>query len=219
MQCGDFETRLHDLLDLRQAPEADATLRQHAQACAECRELLVAMTAAVGELERWEIPAAPRELPHRVAAEIQPLQVASRQPVKNWWRMAAAAATAAAVWLMWGMPGWRVLQQPEAPAVVQQQNDVGAQQDVAAGPMVEATTIAADKLRELHEQTRESLALAWLAVPGMTEPTPDEAPPPAQQATWGQELSETLSPVTRSTTGALESLWQTLAPAGEDTTS
>lgn len=75
MQCPDFETRLHTLLDQRRDPRADEGLVAHAAWCDDCQSLLagqVAILESLGRLKssgcvlRRPISAAPRRRASRV---------------------------------------------------------------------------------------------------------------------------------------------------------
>lgn len=219
MKCSAWESRVHELLDLRRPPEEDAEVADHVRACGECRELLAALAAVAGELERLPLPAPRADLSRRVADElaaVPKVSIAERRRPGAWWRLAAAAATAAAVWFALGLPGIQ-----RQPADIQPPDlaesglvpNQGAEADA-----IDAAWIAGTTLRQLHEQTRESLALALLAVPGLGGPPAEAEPPTRQDAAWGQDVRDTLAPVTQSTAGALDALWQTLVP-GKDSTS
>jgi hypothetical protein len=72
MQCETFEGRLHELLDGRELPESDASLREHALVCSGCAETLAAQEALFAGLAKAEIPAISADFTQRVLANKRP---------------------------------------------------------------------------------------------------------------------------------------------------
>ncbi len=72
MQCETFEGRLHELLDRRELPESDASLREHALVCSDCAETLAAQDALFAGLAKAEIPTISADFTQRVLANKRP---------------------------------------------------------------------------------------------------------------------------------------------------
>jgi len=114
MQCPEFESRLHTLLDERRDPAADTSLSAHAANCEPCQELLdgqVAVVNTMARLKRAGIVLEKNQPPvrARLAASSRPFQWPSAPPPASRWRLAAvlkpAAALAAPMLLALGVAG------------------------------------------------------------------------------------------------------------------
>src|SRR5205085_6203183 len=94
----------------------------------------------------------------------------------------------------------------------------------STAPIENLALAATDQYRNLAEQTRDSLASALLILPGdgllndgqtSTAATNDSLLDPQ----WSQEVTAGFEPLTRSTAGALDSLWRTLPLTAEESRS
>ena len=200
MQCDEFEIRVQDILDERGKPEQDALLREHAGNCAQCRNLLSSFAAAIEGLELCAVPSVSRDLSARVLAELQRPQVL-RIPAR---RRRLMLATAAAVLLLAAPLAWWATHR-SSPSV-----QIAHEPPAAVAPVVPA------------DEPEDRLASALLALPslsGMPVSAPGDGTSNRSQSRWREEVSDGLAPLTRSTAGAFDTLWQAIPGASEDTRS
>ena len=192
MQCHEFETRMQSVLDARQAPQADAQLAGHAAECGDCRQLLAAMLAVVEGAELMPVRCSP-SITDRVLAEMTPRRAGSvsarrkfvlprRVPSLRWSLQLAAAAA-----LVLALPLFSWLMQSRT-ASPQRLADAGSAH--VADPADAAQQRPAPQ--DVSSQSN----------PGFE----------SDLDRWGNDVREGLAPVSRSTAGALESLWQALNP-------
>jgi hypothetical protein len=92
MQCEQFESRLHDLLDRRSRPERDDALRAHAFHCPACRQVLDTQELLWDGLEFFEAPEMSSNFASRVLSQYQPPQPANDRVRKVFVAVCAVAA-------------------------------------------------------------------------------------------------------------------------------
>jgi len=103
MQCDQFDRRVQKLLDLRRAPQHDASLRQHALVCNRCATQLAATQRLLEGLTLLEIPRLDDDFAQRVVRQVR---LARPVPTIRWqaWSVAVAATLlvclAPAWWLL-----------------------------------------------------------------------------------------------------------------------
>ena len=68
MRCPDFETRLNDVLDNRQPPEADRELLAHVTTCVHCSHMLQSYVSMLAGFQRLKTPAVS---PHFATSVVQ----------------------------------------------------------------------------------------------------------------------------------------------------
>jgi hypothetical protein len=232
MQCDQFETRLNDRLDAGRSPvliagcspvfdaAADADLVAHAQQCASCRSLATAFGAVIEGAGQLPALLAPIDMASRVVnelAEPESKELAGRTRWSTTRRttyqlLAVAAALLVAVSL------WLLRHRDENRTIVRQP---AAEQ---AAPIQHLATAATGQYRDLAVQTRDSLASALLILPGegllgTNQPTPTAADESLIDPQFGRAVTAGFEPLTRSTAGALDSLWQALPLAAEESRS
>lgn len=111
MQCPEFESRLHTLLDERRNPAADPSLSAHAANCEPCQELLDGQLAVVNTMARLKragivLEKNPPTVRARLGASSRPLQWTSAPRASRMGLAAvlkSAAALAAAMLLALGL--------------------------------------------------------------------------------------------------------------------
>ncbi len=108
MQCAKFEQRLQQLLDDRSVVEQDKVLREHANACEDCRAMLQAQQALFTGLRVLPQGAGSKDVGHRV---LDRLLVERRHRSRRRFTMIALAITAVVVIAMIPLagrrgPGW-----------------------------------------------------------------------------------------------------------------
>ncbi|HEX4148635.1 MAG TPA: hypothetical protein VHY20_06595 [Pirellulales bacterium] len=192
MPCANFEPRLQELFDAGlMSPEQiadDPLVAGHASQCAACRQLLSAMLAVVGAEAAMRSAASPPAITLRVLAQLRP---ASQRPVpldptarRRVLPLRMWAPLAAAASLLIAFSAWHWLASAPTPQPMAPSPSIAA-----AGTSAPVEPSAAD-------------ADAWSLNPdldlGLTG--------------LSDEVREGLAPVTRSTAGTLESLWQAIAP-------
>ena len=236
MQCEEFEFRLNDLLDERLPIERDAVLRAHAAACGGCRRLAEGYGALFHGLAELPPPDCDAALAWRVVARCHTLRK-RRRAVRYAYGLAAAAAAVLVVGFALRNPqepplvDLRAEQTPPvAQHVVQtdpplaesavQENTPPA--EVAAPPDAAALAAAdaADPNAVLARETRQTLAGAFLLLPGLRASNSADgatAPGAATVAAEGPyaEVADDLKPLTDSTAGALGFLMNVLPGRGK----
>ena len=110
MRCGQFEERLHDLLDRRFEPRKDRELARHARRCPACRETLAACTRMLDGLDLMEVPVPDDDFSVRVLSRT-PLSlprraIRPRATRRRFGASVAAIATALAVSIL-AFVAWR----------------------------------------------------------------------------------------------------------------
>jgi hypothetical protein len=203
MQCLEFESRLQSVLDARQAPQADAALGGHAAECAECRQLLAAMTA-VAEYAAAMPAVCPAGLTRQVLQQMQPRR---RVLPLRWAAGLAAAAALAGV-----LPLWSWLSGGHGPTAqtAETHHEVQLAQTVPNRP---APQPPSPKSPIVEPTTAEP----WSLVPELSAFSAQNSHElSAGFNGFGDDVREGLAPVTRSTAGALESLWQALSPTEDN---
>lgn len=192
MQCHEFETRMQSVLDARQAPQADAQLAGHAAECADCRHMLAAMLAVVEGAEM--LPAAcSSNMADRVLDEMNRWRAGSigdrrkfalprRVPSLRWSLQLAAAAA-----LVLALPLFSWLTQSRTTSS-QRLADAGS------AHVADPAHVAQERPAPQDFSSQSN--------PGFE----------SDLDRWGNDVREGLAPVSRSTAGALESLWQALNP-------
>jgi predicted anti-sigma-YlaC factor YlaD len=199
MQCLDFESRLQDVLDARESPQADAAIRTHAAECAECGHLLAAMVAVVENTSAAPV-ACSADVTRRVLQQMRPVR--ARVLPLRWAVPLAVAAALAAV-----LPVWSLLSGEHGPA----ENHAAITKAPAQAAPIEPDRTVAPAGPEIAS------ADAWSLMPEFSDfgvGTNDELKLGFNGV--GDEVREGLAPVTRTTAGALESLWQVLSPAEDN---
>lgn len=120
MRCREFEDRMNDILDQRQAPERDGLLVRHAGECQACHQLLDGQAALLSGLELWDAPPLSSKFAEAVLAEAGEIHVAvvadTSQPLKaKWFRVIAGLVSLAAVVLVAVFVGLSRQQDPSRP--------------------------------------------------------------------------------------------------------
>jgi len=238
MQCEEFESRLNDLLDERLPIDRDAALRAHAAACGDCRRAAAGYGALFQGLAGLPAPECDAALAWRVVAQCHALRK-RRRAVR--YAFAGLAAAAAAIVVV----GY-ALRDPRGPQLVDSQpSSQGAahveiaQEDVSPPEAIppnaplerpspdrtaQASTDAADPNAVLARETRQTLAGAFLLLPGLKPTKPEGAISPEEDAaadvevaaagSYG-EVGDELKPLTDSTAGALGFLMNVLPGRGK----
>ena len=93
MHCAEFESRFHQLLDARVAPECDRRLLAHSAECAACRQMLQAQQTLFAGLDAFDPPATSRDFAQQVVLR-------RRAPKKRFSTAALAIAAMAAAVLL-----------------------------------------------------------------------------------------------------------------------
>lgn len=104
MQCDKFEAHVQDLLDRRESPEKDSTLRQHALVCDRCAETLAAQEALFAGLRDVRVPELSADFTERVLIASK-----SRRDGGSWRTLALGLCALAAALLIVLLPTWLVL--------------------------------------------------------------------------------------------------------------
>jgi hypothetical protein len=104
MQCDKFEAHVQDLLDRRESPEKDSTLRQHALVCDRCAETLAAQEALFAGLGNVRVPELSADFTERVLIASK-----SRRDGGSWRTLALSLCALAAALLIVLLPTWLVL--------------------------------------------------------------------------------------------------------------
>jgi hypothetical protein len=193
MQCHEFESRAHELLDARFPPADDPAIADHAAQCPACRAALSDLTSLIETVAVHPRPVGRADLAARVLTD---LRAHPRKPAARWVVLATAAsllvAAAVAIWSV-------VDQRPVAntspvskfpPAAVDNQP-----------PNAAATTDLSGTLSD-----------AWLLAPGISAVESPSADDPATSG-WGGELAAGLSPLADSTADAWDFLMTALPGA------
>ena len=120
MRCREFEDRMNDILDQRQAPERDGQLVRHARECQACRQMLDGQVALLSGLELWEAPSLSSRFAAAVLVQAEAIPVAAladlpHRPKSKWIRVIAALVSLAAVVLIAVFIGLSRQQEPERP--------------------------------------------------------------------------------------------------------
>ncbi len=105
MRCREFEDRMNDILDQRQAPERDGLLVRHAGECQACRQMLDGQIALLSGLELWEAPPLSSRFASAVLVQAEAIPVAAivdrpRRSKSKWIGAIAALVSLAAVVLV-----------------------------------------------------------------------------------------------------------------------
>lgn len=209
MQCVEFEERLNAVLDDRRRPEWDAELRQHCEACIECRQLAVLYGALFDGFYAAAAPEAPADMAARVMAQLQPRPAYARRrafvagimataaalfvavlPLVNQWRGPTEVQVAQAQQFPELPPGFTIHDFPlpfleYLPLLFGEHSD----EDVYAG---------------LAKDTGRGLARMVLYVPGvggqrgLIDVAADDADELIDEPAWAVQFSEGLRPVTES---------------------
>lgn len=222
MQCDQFELRLNEILDqggsiASSLSLGDSDLQRHVHECAACRSLATALGAVLDGTEQIPPIIAPVDLTSRVLNELH-FGKKELATTRSWlpglstlqW---ASLATAASVLIAASLFFARA-RQPMGKGT----KEVLVHHQVA--PKTDASLASADAYRDLAAQARESLASAMLILPGDVgvNSGSNEASEPMLDPQWSQGVTAGFEPLTRSTAGALDSLWRTL-PLTEDSRS
>ena len=83
MKCEQFERRMHQLLDRRLPPEADASLRAHAVVCPSCHEMLEVQGLLLGQVA---LPFPARGAANRSSQKQAP-RPGEALPHGTWWEV------------------------------------------------------------------------------------------------------------------------------------
>ncbi|HEY5315156.1 MAG TPA: hypothetical protein VIK18_21670 [Pirellulales bacterium] len=203
MQCLDFESRLQSALDARQPPRSDAALSGHAAECADCRQLLAAMVA-VAEYAAAMPAACPAGLTRQVLDQVQP---GRRRVLPLRW----AAGLAAAAALAGVLPLWSWLGSGHGPT---REQTAGTNKHVQLAQAVPARPAPT---QPAPARPGTAPAESWSLMPELSDFSAQNSPElTAGFNGVGDDVREGLAPLTRSTAGALESLWQALSPAEDN---
>lgn len=226
MPCEELENRVQDLLDQRLSPRADETVCAHVGECVECRTWLDGLEQALAATATLECPPAPCDMRQRVLTALGPSSPAPPRD-QHWVRTLLALAAALLVLATVGVSIRAFLERPaghEVVPVVQQ--PAAPVQPPADGSDVLAAVIAVpsrEPVDELAHDARLSLATALVIVPnlpGRDIVIEEDAPGTTSGVdAWEREVQAELAPLTRSATGALESLWLTLPGVSQETRS
>jgi hypothetical protein len=105
MRCEQFERRLHEVLDARINPELDEPLREHAEICPNCRELLGTYDVLLTTVASDWFPAGSRQLAARVIDRWQrssahPVELAPLRRHRRTWQVIGGSIVCAAVLLV-----------------------------------------------------------------------------------------------------------------------
>ena len=114
MQCNEFDSRLHNVMDLRLPPERDRELQIHAVVCAGCRQRLAAAIRLLDGLELLDPPALSADFADRVVSQV----AAPSMRTSNLPRMLVTIAVAATLLLVVFPGAWYLLHTP-LPAVAE----------------------------------------------------------------------------------------------------
>jgi hypothetical protein len=206
-----FESRIQDLLDLRQSPSSDPELLRAAEASPELRQLLGAYQM-FGALRR-PIPVPPSDLAERVVAAWREAPAARPRRTPSWLApfvaVAATLLVATTISLLAEHGGEKVAEQP-------------AQITVAATPEKEPTATdlnrlsqqAAANYRELAATTGQSWNSALSIMQPVKPPRVVEQEPVAESDDrWLQGVPGGLRPLSNSTTSAVYSLMRVVPSA------
>jgi hypothetical protein len=201
MQCLDFESRLQSALDARQAPQSDAVLNSHAAECADCRQLLAAMLAVVEGAAAMSV-ACPASMTRQVLEQMRP---GGRRVLPLRWAVPLAAAAA----LAGALPLWSWLGREHGSP----ENQMPATN--RPGQLAQANPGSATaEPRGPQAEPRGPQAEPWSLVPELSDfRVQTDHDLDVGLNDFSNDVREGLAPVTRSTAGALESLWQALSPS------
>lgn len=232
MQCDEFETRLNELLDERQPFERDPQLRAHTLSCGGCRRLAAGYGALSQGIEELPLAEADAALAWHVVAECHAQR--QRRRVVRYSFAGLAAAVLIALTLRSLPQAPEVVHAP--PTVPQDGADDGngienaprmapteregfpPPQDEPADdraerhPAEESPRDTFDRNLALARETRQTLAGAWLLVPGV--PTPSVPAPDDADGGWDRPVADELKPLADSTAGALGFLLHVLPSSG-----
>ncbi|MBX3411428.1 MAG: hypothetical protein KF708_01830 [Pirellulales bacterium] len=230
MKCGEFETRLNDLLDARQPLAGDKQLAAHAAECETCRADLSAYGALAGEIAARPRPLPSADLVSRVMADLATPQV--ERPADNrtpWVAFALAAALLIAAFPVWSWWSERAEEGGTAVAVLPVEQPAGladasspieqaSDEQASDLPIGELVRQVGDRYFDLAQETQANYAELALLLPGVRAPREQEPAPSGAVATadargsrgWVNDMTEGLKPVTNSTVGAFSFLLEAL---------
>ena len=199
MRCDEFENRLQEVLDRRGSPELEPELAEHLAGCAECRLTASALASAVARTAALPVPPCPDDMADRVLDALEPAVV----PLRRMRWALVPLATAAGILVALPIGSWLARHREAVPTA-----------QITAPP---ASGNRAVSMTDTSGVSMTDLAAAWLPLPVDENESQRGLATPAGEP-WSREVSEGFEPVTRSTTGALESLWKAI-PTSEDSRS
>lgn len=169
MTCGQFEKRLHDLLDRRLAPSEDLQLARHARRCPACRETLAACTRMIDGLNLLELPVPDDGFSSRVLKRTplcKPLRTgqarASQQRIGTAWAAGAAAlALSLLLFVAWRADRRQAPSAPASLAAVLPDNSTAAPQTAERTGAILPQGLDRTSSLALASQQPWSLLLRW----------------------------------------------------------
>jgi|GEM_PF-5302369 hypothetical protein len=199
MHCTEFLAGLQTALDERREPHTAAALAAHAAACSHCAEQLkdwVELLRATRELPSVEAPVG---LASRVLAELGPARLHVQPSRARLWQYAVAASL-----LLIALPvGWMLRKENVAKRALLAERE--RPPTPAAAPF------------DLLGEAERLLSSSWTPGPRGAEAAGTGDGP--RRTNWEHDLRESFEPVTRSTSAALDVLWQAVGPESEGTRS
>jgi hypothetical protein len=223
MQCEEFEDRLNAVLDERKRPEADAEVRLHCEACADCRHLAAAYARLLDGFYALSTPEPAGDIAVRVLADLHPPASPRRRLAVGTASLAAAAALLIAV-----MPLLR--NDRRAPIGSLPRINLATSQQVgshAAGTLealdvnqlpivpelLALRTAGPEAYAGLAKETGQGLAAFVLYVPGIGGSKGIVDANGSDEPAWAVQMSEGLKPITDSVAETVNLLLRALPGA------
>lgn len=222
MQCDEFEPRLNEVLDARRRPQSDPALAEHQAHCPDCRRLAASYQAMLAVFAQANVPQASGKLAGQVLLKLRAEPAAPRHRRLSLSRRAlprlAAAALAAAVIAAVATPLFQTSDRPPAAPPTEQIAETHPpppEAETAPPPrrIQNLAEAAHDRYQGLARETGQSFSVAMQIIPGVGGPSTHSAldSPQPPDAGWTSGVANGLKPVTRSTAGALQTLFKAVA--------
>ena len=236
-ESPEFESRVHELLDSRQAPEDDAWVQSQIALSSENKQLLAGQQLMLDGLEMSEVPELPANFAEQCVAGAMELEdtrpTASKDLSReSYWRIPAAIAGVALL-LAVAVPFWGWMTSDSDPAPIATNPPAEIQPEAEEVPPTPENPIVAvdeidrptiddepsdssppiDSVAESEDQQYEDLYEMFRDLRERIPPTDGDENLLALRPQWVDDMATGLRPVADSVGGALNAIRRNLPPS------